>query len=62
VSGASERFDLRRKTVALIARDRERVGRDARHLRDWEQLVEDAYKAMSKLMREGLERLTKMGI
>lgn len=59
---SERRFELRRKTVALIARDRELAGRDARHLRQWERLVEFGIKAMNKLMREGLERLTKMGI
>lgn len=56
------RLKLRMKATRLIAEDREGRGRDARHLREFEREVEEGLAAMARLMKEGLKRLTAMGI
>jgi hypothetical protein len=59
---SAKRFELRRKTVRLIIEDRRAAGRDATRLQNWERDVEVGIREVNRMMREGLERLTAMGI
>lgn len=61
---AERRLKLRMKANTLIAQDRAEAcnGRDPWPLVWFNHQVEQAYKDMARLMKEGLERLDRMGI
>lgn len=59
---SAKRFELRRKTVRLIIEDRRANRRDATRLENWEREVEVGIREVTRMMREGLARLTAMGI
>lgn len=62
MAGEWERLELKAKCADLIGQDRRGTPRDDGFHRNFRRETREACEAVVRMMREGLDRLTRMGI